>query len=218
MRLHLGPRHDGLAVTVLPAVVVAAWLFVAGVAGQTTTVPVYLPGYSDSDWEALRGSVLRSDSAATTFTVFCAEQAPTCQIAGDLPFVFAAGQKTLSYGGSAAGEITADLHCTLSDKTAATCTGSSSFGPNYHQGTISGPTETVWTKTFSGSEVTWGVLTLTTPGTLPATTDIDGTVPTAGVGETTPTTTSGSVAKRQARMSWVAMFAVGAVLMGLRMF
>ncbi|KAM7203476.1 hypothetical protein V8F33_002096, partial [Rhypophila sp. PSN 637] len=141
-----------------------------------STVSVYLPGYNEADWEALRGSIIRSDQSATTYTVFCAEQAPTCQIAGDLPFIFAAGQKTLSYGGAAAGEITADLHCALAEKTAATCTGSTSFASGYHQGTISGPTQTVWTKTFSGPQVTWGVLTLATPGPTPTDTDLNGIV------------------------------------------
>lgn len=37
----------------------------------------------------------------TTYTVFCAEQAPTCRIAGDLPFVFTEGSESLKYGGTA---------------------------------------------------------------------------------------------------------------------
>ncbi|KAK0637208.1 hypothetical protein B0T17DRAFT_466900, partial [Bombardia bombarda] len=143
--------------------------------GSISTVSAYLPGYNHFDWEALRGSIVGQDESVTTYTIFCEDQAPTCQIAGDLPFIFAEGPHTLSYGGSAAGVLTADLQCALAGKTAATCTGSSSFGPNYHQGTISGPTQTVWTKTLSGSDVSWGVLTLATPGPLPGTTNIDGT-------------------------------------------
>ncbi|KAK3390242.1 hypothetical protein B0H63DRAFT_109557 [Podospora didyma] len=144
-----------------------------------TTISVFLPEYRDSDWAALRGSAISSwkDKSETIYTIFCAEQAPTCQIAGDIPFIFSEGPRTLSYGGSAAGIITADLRCELAGTTAATCTGSSSFGPNYRQGSLTGPTQTVWTKTFSGSaEVTWGVLTLATPGPGAAgTTNIDGT-------------------------------------------
>lgn len=70
-----------------------------------------------------------------------------------------------------------DLHCNLADTTAATCTGSSSFGSNYHHGTVRGPTHTVWTSTFSGpSAVVWAALTLATPGPGQGTTNIDGTV------------------------------------------
>ncbi|KAK5660476.1 hypothetical protein OQA88_13024 [Cercophora sp. LCS_1] len=146
----------------------------AGVLGQTT-VSVWLPAYSDSDWEALRGSILNSDQSATTYTVFCADVAPRCQIAGDLPFVFTEGPSTLKYTGAATGEITADLQCNLQAQSAATCTGSSSLGPNFHEGSVRGPTRTVWTSTFTGTNVAWGVLTLATPGSAAGTTDIDGT-------------------------------------------
>ncbi|KAK0714877.1 hypothetical protein B0H67DRAFT_453648, partial [Lasiosphaeris hirsuta] len=148
-------------------------LVAAGARGQTT-ISVYLPDYDNSDWEALRGSVLSSDQFSTAYTIFCAEQAPSCEIAGDLPFIFTEGPETLKYTGAAADEITADLHCKLEGRTEATCTGSSSLGQNFHQGTVHGPTQTVWTSTFSGSDVVWGILTLATPGPAQGTTDIDG--------------------------------------------
>ncbi|KAK1752117.1 hypothetical protein QBC47DRAFT_66369 [Echria macrotheca] len=154
-------------------VFLVASLLTIGTLGQT--VPVYLPGYRDTDWEALRGSIITQDQSATAYTVFCAEAAPRCQIEGDIAFVFTEGPATLSYSGSASGEIIADLHCNLAGRTAATCTGSSSFGPNFHEGSVRGPTHTVWTSTFTGSQVAWGALTLTTPGPAPGTTDIDAT-------------------------------------------
>ncbi|KAJ4294855.1 hypothetical protein N0V88_005092 [Collariella sp. IMI 366227] len=146
----------------------------AGIVGAQSTVSVYLPEYDDSDWAALRGSIISSDESVTAYTVFCAEQA-NCQIAAELPFVFNEGAETLIYSGSDPGTLTADLECQLDGKTAATCKGSSSFGSHYREGPITGPTETVWTKTFTGDQVSWGVLTLATPGPDPVTTDIDGT-------------------------------------------
>ncbi|KAK3906303.1 hypothetical protein C8A05DRAFT_11924, partial [Staphylotrichum tortipilum] len=132
-------------------------------AAQPTTVSVYLPEYGAADWGALRGSIISSDASATAYTVFCAEKAPTCQIAGELPFVFTEGAHTLIYTGSDPGTLTADLRCSLAGHTAATCTGSSSFGAGYRQGSVTGPGKTAWTRTFGAAEVTWGVLTLATP-------------------------------------------------------
>ncbi|KAM7199889.1 hypothetical protein V8F20_005538 [Naviculisporaceae sp. PSN 640] len=212
-------RRVAAALTQLPPPLLSL-LTIAGFCATTTrgqsTVSVYLPGYNEADWEALRGSIVRSDQAATTYTVFCADQAPTCQIAGDLPFIFAAGQKTLSYGGAAAGEITADLHCALAEKTAATCTGSTSFASGYHQGTISGPTQTVWTKTFSGSQVTWGVLTLTTPGPATTNTNMDGIVftpPTGDAAGAAQTSISASSKRSQPESLVAALSAAGVVLL-----
>ncbi|KAK3939786.1 hypothetical protein QBC46DRAFT_386971 [Diplogelasinospora grovesii] len=202
--------------------VVVAWLwlccalFSVGATGQeatTTTVSVYLPGYENADWSALRGSIVNSDDSATTYTVFCAEQAPTCEISGDLPFVFAEGPNTLNYGGSAAGTITADLHCDLAGKTAATCTGSSSFGPSYRQGSITGPTQTVWTKTFAGAEVTWGVLTLSTPGSSPT---VISASPTAGSASSNPAVKS-NAGRLAERRNWILLGPVGAVFLAMFM-
>ncbi|KAG7287079.1 hypothetical protein NEMBOFW57_006582 [Staphylotrichum longicolle] len=187
-----------------------AWL--CAVAGSTrgqSTVSVYLPEYSDSDWAALRGSVISSDKSVTAYTVFCADQAPSCQIAGELPFVFTEGAHTLVYKGSEPGTLTADLECKLEGKTAATCTGSSSFGSHYRQGTVTGPTQTVWTSTFAAAQVTWGVLTLTTPGPQSATTDLDGSV--VATMTSAPSSTSG--AGRLLGDSWVMMAAVGLVFL-----
>ena len=84
---------------------------------------VYLPEYDDSDWAALRGSVLSSvsvpsrplpqndrltnaqDKSVTAYTVFCADQSPTCHIAGELPFVFTEGAHTLVYKGTDPGTL-----------------------------------------------------------------------------------------------------------------
>ncbi|SPQ25232.1 7a14c49c-b90d-442b-97a8-75d98e959c6e [Thermothielavioides terrestris] len=161
----------------------------------TTAVSVYLPEYSDSDWAALRGSIISSDESVTAYTVFCADQAPSCQIAGALPFVFTEGAHTLVYTGSDPGTLTADLRCQLEGTTAATCTGSSSLGANDREGTLTGPTQVAWTKTFAAADVTWGVLTLSTPPPLPGTTGFDGpAVPTVMAA---PTPTSGARGRLQ---------------------
>ncbi|KAK4226795.1 hypothetical protein QBC38DRAFT_479676 [Podospora fimiseda] len=159
----------------IPWIYAAATLILGGGVSGQSTVSVYLPEYGENDWAALRGSIISKNSLVTAYTVFCGEQSPGCQIAGDLPFVFTQGPATLIYSGAAPGTLTADLECKLAEKTAATCTGSSSLGPNHWQGTLTGPTQTVWTKTFTGPQVTWAALTLTTPGPFPQTTDIDGT-------------------------------------------
>ena len=71
---------------------------------------------------------------------------------------------------------TADLNCVLAGTTAATCTGYTSYGSGFDEGSVTGPTQTSWTTTLTGSEVAWGILTLATPGSDPLTTDIEGTV------------------------------------------
>ncbi|KAK4235281.1 hypothetical protein C8A03DRAFT_17951 [Achaetomium macrosporum] len=194
-----------------------AWLCAAaGSAHGQSTVSVYLPEYSDSDWVALRGSIVSSDKPATAYTVFCADQAPSCQIAGELPFVFTEGPHTLVYTGSDPGTLTADLRCKLDGTTAATCTGSSSFGSNYREGALTGPTQTSWTRTFAAADVTWGVLTLTTPGPLPGTTDIDGTVAASVTSGSVPTPTS--AADRQLRVGAEVTAFVAAVMLGVLLF
>ncbi|KAK3307516.1 uncharacterized protein B0T15DRAFT_181178 [Chaetomium strumarium] len=208
-----------------------AWLCAAASSALAQlTVSVFLPEYSDSDWVALRGSILSSsplttapqDNSATAYTVFCAEQAPSCQIAGELPFVFTEGPHTLVYTGSDPGTLTADLRCELDGTTAATCTGSSSFGSNYRDGTLTGPTQTSWTKTFAAADVTWGVLALTTPGPLPGTTDIDGTVAATvtSSGSIPEPTTSGAHRQRRVRagMAGSMFMMVVAVMLGFLQF
>lgn len=41
------------------------------------------------------------DASVTAYTIFCADQAPGCQIEADLPFVFTEGAHTLVYTGAA---------------------------------------------------------------------------------------------------------------------
>ena len=98
----------------------AAAAAAAAAQGQTTIASVYLPEYRDSDWEVLRGSILtkvdlplavcvagrtlthrKQDHSMTTYTIFCADEAPQCRIVQDIPFVFTQGPSTLKYGGSA---------------------------------------------------------------------------------------------------------------------
>jgi hypothetical protein len=45
------------------------------------------------------------DESVTAYTVFCAAQAPTCQIAGEIPFVFTEGAHTLVYKGTDPGTL-----------------------------------------------------------------------------------------------------------------
>ncbi|KAH8884743.1 hypothetical protein GQ53DRAFT_751674 [Thozetella sp. PMI_491] len=180
-----------------------------------TTVPVFLPGYHGADWDVLRGSVVSSDKSTTVFTIFCAQQTPlSCELAGDLPFQFAEGPGTLDFGGSAAGKITADLNCVLAGTTAATCTGSTSWGSTYTEGSITGPTQTVWTSTLTGSDADWGVLTLATPGTGVDTTNIEGTAMEAPTATRSGATTTPNAASH-ARGSWAKAGAIGAALAGL---
>ncbi|KAK3324644.1 hypothetical protein B0T19DRAFT_444053 [Cercophora scortea] len=207
--------------------VLIAWVYaVAAVAASAHTdgpsvVSVFLPGYGNNEWEAYHGSIVSSDASVTTYTIFCAEQAPTCRIAGDLPFIIAEGPKTLRYGGTAAGTITANLHCDLAGTTAATCTGSSSFGPSYSEGGVTGPTQTSWTKTFSGSGVTWAALTLTTPGPGTDTTNIEAPADATqtvvgGGGVSSPSATSAAGIGPRAGRSWATMMAsMGAALMAI---
>lgn len=54
-----------------------------------------------------------------------------------------------------------NLECDLEGKTAATCSGYSSFKSGYTAGVHTGPTEVTWTSTFTGTEVVWAVITLT---------------------------------------------------------
>lgn len=65
------------------------------------------------------------------------------------------------------------ISCQLASTTAATCTEYSSFGPGFKENNITGPTETTRTVTYSGSEVQWGSLVLTTPAPAPASPTVD---------------------------------------------
>ncbi|KAH8765489.1 hypothetical protein F5883DRAFT_100893 [Diaporthe sp. PMI_573] len=138
-----------------------------------STVSVYVPGYETQNWEDLAGSVITSDSTATTYTVFCAD-ANDCQISGPLPFTFAEGPSTFRYSGSIESQLTAEISCQLASTTAATCTEYSSFGSGFTENNITGPTETTRTVTYSGKDVQWGTLVMTTPAPAAASPTVDG--------------------------------------------
>lgn len=176
------------------ALVAAVSFHVAATGAQNpTTVPVFLPGYGPGDWEALRGSIIASDDEATTYTLFCVDQTPpSCVLDNDLPLSFAEGPSTLRFDGTKSGQITAHLSCNIAGSTAATCTGSSAYGTGIREGSITGPTQTVWTKTLTGSELRWGVLTLTTPPAQPATTNLDDPTPADSATATAQTSPSGA--------------------------
>ncbi|OHE95687.1 hypothetical protein CORC01_08971 [Colletotrichum orchidophilum] len=130
-------------------------------ADDTTTVPIYLPHYDANSWSQLRGSVISSNAKETTYTIFCAPQTPpNCDLAVEFPFIFAEGENTLQFHGTKTSTLIADLGCTLSGTTAATCSGYSSLKSGYVNGKLTGPTEVSWTSTITGSEVEWGILTL----------------------------------------------------------
>lgn len=54
----------------------------------------------------------------------------------------------------------ANIECDLDGRTAATCSGYSSYRSGYKNGHVTGPTELSWTSTLSGTDVQWGVLTM----------------------------------------------------------
>ncbi|KAL1840351.1 hypothetical protein VTK73DRAFT_3781 [Phialemonium thermophilum] len=84
----------------------AAWLSLAGVGWSQTTAPVFLPGYDESDWTALRGSIVASDESMTTYTIFCAQQTPpSCLLDDALPFSFAEGSSSLRFSGTMKGQM-----------------------------------------------------------------------------------------------------------------
>jgi hypothetical protein len=134
-----------------------------------TTAPFYLPYYNEESWSLVRGSILGVDSAAseTTYTIFCPEQTPAvCDISLEFPFIVVEGPDTIHFHGTYTSTYIADLGCNLDGRTAATCSGYSSYKAGYTNAFHTGPTEVYWTKTLSGSDVEWGVLTLTdTPST-----------------------------------------------------
>ncbi|KAK2001806.1 hypothetical protein LX36DRAFT_318991 [Colletotrichum falcatum] len=171
----------------------------------TTTVPIYLPHYDANSWSQLRGSVISSNAKETTYTIFCAPQTPpNCDLAVEFPFVFAEGENTLQFHGTKTSTFIADLECTLSGTTAATCSGYSSLKSGYVNGKYTGPTEVSWTSTMTGSEVQWGVLTLaeedaaatTEPTPAPGDPNYDDFLYTGTISSALPAETSPSAASR----------------------
>lgn len=55
------------------------------------------------------------------------------------------------------------ISCQLASTTAATCTEYSSFGSKFTQNNTTGPTETTRTVTYSGADVQWASLALSSP-------------------------------------------------------
>ncbi|KAI1064931.1 hypothetical protein LB507_001063 [Fusarium sp. FIESC RH6] len=131
-----------------------------------TTAPIYLPYYSEESWSLVRGSVVSSDEEAqeTTYTIFCPDQQgpnpPECDLALEFPFIIVEGPETVRFHGTHTSRLTANLECSLKGTTEATCSGSSSFDKGYNDGIHTGPTEVLWTSTFTGEDAQWGVLTM----------------------------------------------------------
>ncbi|OAA61354.1 hypothetical protein ISF_05433 [Cordyceps fumosorosea ARSEF 2679] len=132
--------------------------------GPITTAPVFLPYYDNAAWSALRGSILSSDDVknCTTYTIFCRkEPKQACNLALEFPFIIIEGPKTVEFHGTYTSTFIADIGCNLDGRTAATCSGYSSYKSGYKNGIVTGPTELSWTSTLTGTDVKWGVLTLT---------------------------------------------------------
>lgn len=55
------------------------------------------------------------------------------------------------------------MSCQLASTTAATCTEYSSFGSGFTENNITGPTETTRTITYSGTDVQWANVTMSSP-------------------------------------------------------
>ncbi|KAJ6779855.1 hypothetical protein PWT90_00852 [Aphanocladium album] len=131
--------------------------------GPITTAPIFLPYYDVSAWSALRGSILSSDDArnCTAYTIFCRrEPNQACNLALEFPFIIVEGPKTVEFHGTYTSTFIANIECALDGRTAATCSGYSSYKSGFKNGHITGPTEISWTSTLSGTDVQWGTLTM----------------------------------------------------------
>ncbi|KAI0005223.1 hypothetical protein F4779DRAFT_598646 [Xylariaceae sp. FL0662B] len=138
-------------------------------AQDPTALPVYLPAYKPENWAELRGSIVGSNDAETTYTVFCAPPrhpgSTTCGIAGGdaNPFTFVEGPQTLHYGNSVESSFALTLACALTGTTAASCSGSTSVAAGYTLApSLTGPTQTSRAAAVY-TAVQWGVLTLAEP-------------------------------------------------------
>ncbi|PHH92585.1 hypothetical protein CDD83_6747 [Cordyceps sp. RAO-2017] len=159
-----GPRP---ATSRLAVVAFCALCRAAGAASPpapaVTKAPIFLPYYHEEAWSVVRGSVLSSNDKAgeTTYTIFCPIQTPpTCDLALDFPFVVVEGPSTLQFHGTHTSTYIANVECKLDGRTAATCSGYTSFKSGYSNGPSTGPTEVSWTSTLSGPDVEWGTLTM----------------------------------------------------------
>ena len=52
------------------------------------------------------------------------------------------------------------MECEFNETTAVTCSGYSSFAPDYSNAPRTGPTELSWTSVLEGTGVEWGTLTM----------------------------------------------------------
>lgn len=52
------------------------------------------------------------------------------------------------------------MECEFNETTAVTCSGYSSFAPDYSNAPRKGPTELSWTTVLEGTDVEWGTLTM----------------------------------------------------------
>ncbi|EGX92869.1 hypothetical protein CCM_04241 [Cordyceps militaris CM01] len=191
--------------------------------GPITTAPVFLPYYDNLAWSALRGSILSSDDIknTTTYTIFCRrEPKQACNLALDFPFIIIEGPETVEFHGTYTSTFIADIGCTLDERTAATCSGYSSYKSGYKNGYVTGPTELSWTSTLTGTDVQWGVLTM---AALPKPTgggkDADDTTmaPTQNTALLfLPSDTPGSAASTRTMRAWAAVVvAAGTTFAGL---
>ncbi|ORY60730.1 uncharacterized protein BCR38DRAFT_298186, partial [Pseudomassariella vexata] len=139
-----------------------------------STITAWLPPYSARDWGNLYGSVISSDASETTYTLFCAPETATdfgCYIGDAAPLTFVEGPSTLRQDASVTSSFEFTNHCTLTGTTEATCSFSSSIAPNVTVGSFIGPQSTSAVRTFTGTELYWGKLTLAAP---PSTTVLSG--------------------------------------------
>ncbi|KAK8143006.1 hypothetical protein G3M48_007877 [Beauveria asiatica] len=191
--------------------------------GPITTAPIFLPHYRGSAWSALRGSILSSDDVknCTTYTIFCCkEPAKGCNLALEFPFIIVEGPKTVEFHGTYTSTFIANIACDLDGRTAATCSGYSSYKSGYKNGHVTGPTEISWSSTLTGTDVQWGVLTM---AALPKPTGNDGgsadvtVAPTENTGLLfVPSDTPGNAASAQAVQAWAAIVvAASTVFAGL---
>ncbi|KAG9255850.1 uncharacterized protein F5Z01DRAFT_519081 [Emericellopsis atlantica] len=128
-----------------------------------TTGPIFLPHYDADDWDLVRGSIISKNERLneTTYTIFCPTQTPpACEIDMDFPFIVVCGESTVRFHGTVTSTYTVNVECEFSETTEVTCSGYSSFAPDYSNAPWTGPTELSWTSTLEGTGVEWGVLTM----------------------------------------------------------